>query len=247
MTYCVGLALDEGLVVLSDTRTNAGVDHISTFAKSYVFEKPGERALVLTTAGNLAISQAVINLLNEGIENPTTGKQETLFDTPTMFRTAALVGAAIRRVFKYDAEALGAQGVKFDVSFLVGGQIDGRPMRLFHVYSAGNFVEATTDTPFFQIGETKYGKPILDRAVNHATTLKEAIKIALISMDSTLRSNLTVGMPVDLTVIRRGSHTVALQKRITEADPYFAQAREDWSQSLRAALKTMPSPGWLQD
>lgn len=245
MTYCVGLDLKQGLVMLADSRTNAGVDHISTFSKLHVFEEPGRRMIALMTAGNLAITQAVVNMVQEGLENPKTGEVETIETVPSMFRAAQLVGDAVRQVYRTDGEALQAQGVPFDVSLLVGGQILGRSMRLFQVYAAGNFIEATEDTPFLQIGERKYGKPILDRSVTPGTPLPEAVKLALISMDSTLRSNLTVGMPIDLLVYQRDSCRVGLRRRITEDDPYFRMIRERWSDALRAAYRAIPEPDFL--
>ncbi|MBR0661618.1 proteasome-type protease [Neoroseomonas oryzicola] len=243
MTYCVGLYLNEGLVLLSDTRTNAGVDHISTFGKMHVEEVPGERMVALLSAGNLAISQAVWNRLVEGVWLE--GQTHTLRDVPTMFRAAQLVGAAVRAVFDTDGPTLRAQGIAFDVALLLGGQIGGQPQRLFMIYAAGNFIEATEDTPFLQIGEHKYGKPILDRAVTPDTTLVDGVKLALISMDSTLRSNLTVGMPLDLLVYRANTQVVALRKRITEDEPYFRLVREGWSNSLREAYRAMPAPDWV--
>jgi putative proteasome-type protease len=243
MTYCVGLYLKEGLVMLSDTRTNAGVDHISTFCKMHVEEVPGERMIALLTAGNLAISQAVWNRLQEGIWLD--GQSHTLRDVPSMFRAAQLAGAAVRAVFDTDGPTLRAQGIAFDVSLLLGGQIGGQAQRLFMIYAAGNFIEATEDTPFLQIGEHKYGKPILDRAVTPDTTLVNGVKLALISMDSTLRSNLTVGMPLDLLVYRADTQRVALRTRITEDEPYFRSVREGWSSSLREAYRAMPAPDWV--
>jgi putative proteasome-type protease len=243
MTYCVGLFLNDGLVLLSDTRTNAGVDHISTFSKMHVEEVAGERVLALLSSGNLAISQAVWNRLQEGVWLD--GERHTLRDVPTMFRAAQLVGAAVRAVFEADGPSLRAQGIGFDVALLLGGQIAGQAQRLFMVYAAGNFVEATSDTPFLQIGEHKYGKPILDRVVTPDTSLIHGVKLALISMDSTLRSNLTVGMPLDLLVYRQGTQAVALHKRITEDEPYFRSVREGWSTSLRDAYRAMPVPDWL--
>ena len=240
MTYCIGLDLEHGLVMLADTRTNAGVDHVSTYSKMHLFEKPGERVIVAMSAGNLAISQSVLSLLSEG-EN---GDDETLYTVPSMFKAAERVGWAIRRVYERDGKALKEQGVSFDVSFLLGGQIKGRRMRLFQVYAAGNFIETTEDTPFLQIGEHKYGKPILDRAAGYNTRLSDAVKLALISMDSTLRSNLTVGLPIDLIVYQRDSLAVALQRRIDNDDPYFISIRERWSKALRDAYKEMPDPNW---
>jgi putative proteasome-type protease len=242
MTYCVGLDLKDGLVLLSDTRTNAGVDNISTFSKMHVFEVPGDRLMVLLTAGNLAATQAVVNSVQEGIE--TEGTVETLFTVPSMFRAAHLVGEAVRRVYRVDGPALKAQDIQFDVSFLLGGQIAGRTMRLFQVYSAGNFIEATADTPFLQIGEHKYGKPILDRVVKYDTDLYDGVKLALISMDSTLRSNLTVGLPIDLLVYRRDSGKIELRRRMTEDDDYFRMIRERWSSALKDAYSAIPRPPW---
>jgi putative proteasome-type protease len=243
MTYCVGLFLNDGLVLLSDTRTNAGVDHISTFSKMQVEEVPGERVLALLSSGNLAISQAVWNRLQEGVALD--GERLTLRDVPTMFRAAQLVGAAVRAVFEADGPALRAQGIGFDVALLLGGQIAGQPQRLFMVYAAGNFIEATADTPFLQIGEHKYGKPVLDRALTASTSLHDGVKLALISMDGTLRSNLTVGLPLDLLVCREGTQAVTLRKRITEDEPFFQAVREGWATGLREAFRAMPAPDWL--
>lgn len=242
MTYCVALNLREGLVLLSDTRTNAGVDHIATYGKMNVVEVPGERVLVLLTAGNLAITQTIVNLLHEGVEHE--GVVETLASVPTMLRAAQLVGAAVRKVYHSDGEALQAQNVAFDISIILGGQIEGRPPRLFQIYSAGNFIEATPDTPFLQIGEHKYGKPILDRAAAFDTPLYDGVKLVLVSMDSTLRSNLTVGLPIDLLVYRRDALRVELKRRIGEDDEYFRMIRERWSAALREAYRAIPVPQW---
>jgi putative proteasome-type protease len=243
MTYCVGLFLDEGLVFLSDTRTNAGVDHISIFSKMQVEEVPGERVLVMLSAGNLAITQQVWNRLQEGIWLQ--GQKHYLRDVPSMFRAAQLVGQAVRDVWQADGASLQSQGVGFDVSLLLGGQIIGEAPRLFLIYSAGNFIEATADTPFLQIGEIKYGKPILDRAVSCKTSIGDAVKLVLVSMDSTLRSNLTVGMPLDLLIYRTDSFRVALHKRIAEDEPYWRAAQQDWAKALRDAYVAMPLPDWL--
>ena len=245
MTYCVGLHLDEGLVLLSDTRTNAGVDHISTFSKMHVLAEPGERVIVMMSAGNLALTQTVVNLVTEGFDSESLGEGMTLSSVPTMFKAAQLTGEAIRDVYVRDGEAMQAQNVPFELSILLAGQIAGRRMRLFQVYSAGNFIEATADTPFLQIGEHKYGKPILDRSVTAETSLSDGVKLALISMDSTLRSNLTVGLPVDLLVYRRDSLEVGLQQRLTEENEYFRLIRENWSEALKSAYKSIPSPPWF--
>lgn len=246
MTYCVGLRLKDGLVLLSDTRTNAGVDHISTFAKMSVVETPGERVIALMSAGNLAVTQGVVHLVNEGIDVDETGKLETLRTVDSMYGAARLVGAAVRRMYDRHGQAMKAQNIGFDVALLLGGQIKGRSVHLFEVYAAGNFIEATEDTPFLQIGEHKYGKPILDRAARYDTDLTDAIKLALISMDSTLRSNLTVGLPMDLLVYRRDTLEVSIRRRITEDDPYFRDLRERWSNALRDAYRTMPRPEWAE-
>jgi putative proteasome-type protease len=200
MTYCVGMLLDAGLVCLSDSRTNAGVDHINTFRKMNLFERAGERVLVLMSAGNLAVTQTLVSLLRERL----TAEGPNLYSVPNLFEAARHVGDCLRDVHKRDAEALNEFGIEFNASFILGGQILGEEPRLFHIYSAGNFIEATRDTPYFQIGEAKYGKPIIDRVICPETTLDEAAKCALISMDSTIRSNLSVGLPLDLLVLRTG-------------------------------------------
>ncbi len=242
MTYCVGLKLKQGLVFMSDTRTNAGLDNISTYRKLHVVAEPGERVLAIATAGNLSVSQSVISLLNEGLENPQTGEAETIRQVPTMFRAAQLVGRAIRQVRANEAQALEEAKLSFEVSMLFGGQIRGGPMRLYMIYSAGNFIECTRDTPFLQIGEHKYGKPILDRAISYQTDLYDALKIGLISMDSTMRSNLAVGLPIDIAVIRRDTLQPEVSRRIEAGEPYFHDLRERWSAALRAAHIAIPRP-----
>ncbi len=243
MTYCVGLCVAEGVVMLSDTRTNAGLDNISIFSKMHVVEVPGERALVLMTAGNLAITQTVWNLLQQGVW--TEGAQLRLTDVHDMFAAAQLVGAAVREVARRDGPALAAQGLGFDCSLLLGGQIAGGSPRLFLIYSAGNFIEATADTPFLQIGEHKYGKPILDRVLSVDTSLVEGVALTLISMDSTLRSNLSVGLPLDLAVLRRDALALCARRRITEDDPYYRTIRDGWSSALRDAYQALPRPDFV--
>ena len=231
MTYCVGLCLREGLLLLGDTRTNAGVDNISVFSKLQHVEVPGERVLGLCTAGNLAITQAVWGHLQEGVALD--GRLAKLQDVPTMFQAARLVGAAVRAIYEQDGQALSQQNIGFDCSLLVGGQIGAEPPRLFLVYSAGNFIEATADTPFLQIGEHKYGKPILDRVIKPNTSLQDAQKAVLLSMDSTLRSNLSVGMPLDLAVIAKDDCKVTQKRRIEAGDEAFRAMSEAWSRALR--------------
>ncbi|MFT8246302.1 peptidase [Roseomonas sp. BN140053] len=243
MTYCVGLFLQQGLVMLADTRTNAGVDNIATFSKMFTVTEPGERALCLLSSGNLAITQAVWNRLGEGVFLD--GQRQTLLSVRSMFQAAQLVGAAIRAIYAADGPSLAAQKVGFTVSMMLGGQIAGGPMRLYLVYAAGNFIEATPDTPFLQIGEAKYGKPMLDRVLTHETGLVDGIKLCLISMDDTLRSNLSVGMPLDLLVYREGTARIGLQRRITENDPYFLSLRDSWSGQLRDIYGALPVPDWL--
>jgi putative proteasome-type protease len=241
MTYCIGMLLDQGIVMVSDSRTNAGVDNISTFRKVTVFQKPKDRVFVLMTAGNLAASQAVVNLLREAVAEPDQG-HANLFDVSTMFDAARCVGDAIREVHRRDAESLKAFGLEFNVNCLLGGQIAGEPPRLFSIYPAANFIEATVDTSYFQIGEFKYGKPILDRVITRQSSLEEAAKCGLISMDSTIRSNLSVGLPIDLVLVRTGELRVGLHRVIDADDPYFHQIRNGWGEALRNAFRALPDP-----
>jgi putative proteasome-type protease len=247
MTYCCGILVRDGLVMIADTRTNAGVDNISTFRKLHVFEEPGKRVMALASAGNLSVSQTVISMLNEGVENPETGEIERLADAPSMFQAAQRVGRAIRQVHKAVAGQLEESNLPFEVSFLFGGQIAGRRLRLFQIYAAGNFIECTTDTPYLQIGEHKYGKPILDRAVKYDTDLYDALKIGLVSMDSTMRSNLAVGLPIDLMILRRDAPKAELNYRIEPGEPYFHDLRERWSAALRAAHMAIPRPPYANE
>jgi len=242
MTYCCGILVRDGLVMIADTRTNAGLDNISTFRKLHVFTNPGERVLALATAGNLSISQTVRATLTEGMENPETGEKETLLNAPTMFQAVQRIGKAVRLVRATESPALKAADVEIDVAFLFGGQIKGGPVRLYMVYSAGNFIECTTDTPYLQIGEHKYGKPVLDRAIRFDTDPYDGLKIGLISMDSTMRSNLGVGLPIDILVARRDAFNPELHYRIEPGEPYFQDLRERWSAALRAAHIAIPRP-----
>jgi len=242
MTYCVGILVREGLVMIADTRTNAGVDNIATFRKLHVFERPGHAALGIATAGNLAVTQSALTMVAEGMKNPETGALETLLDMPSMFAAAKFLGRAVREARASIGEGLDQEDTVFHVSLLFGGQIEGGRLRLFLIYAAGNFIEATPDTPYLQVGEHKYGKPILDRSVTEQTTLDEALKLGLISMDSTIRSNLSVGLPIDLITIRRDTQRIELRYRIDAAEPYFHDLRERWSAALRAAHKAIPPP-----
>jgi len=239
MTYCIATLLDTGLVFLSDSRTNAGVDHVNTFRKMHVFERSSDRVLVLMTSGNLAVSQAVVHELHEQIARH---DDQSLHSVNSTFDAAVLVGEALRAVHQRDAASLKEHGIEFNAAFILGGQIRGEAPRLFHIYAAGNFIEATEDTPYFQIGESKYGKPILDRVITRSSSIAEATKCVLISMDSTIRSNLSVGLPLDLVCVRRDALKVQLHRSITADDEYFRMIRSGWSDSLRHAFHTLPNP-----
>ena len=234
MTYCVGLRLDRGIVFASDTRTNAGVDNISVFSKMHVWERPGERVLVLMTAGNLAFTQSVVSLLNE---NCNLGPEHhSLLTATTMFQAARIVGETVRDLRRNELEMIEKEPGLFNASFILGGQILGEAPRLFLIYQEGNFIEATKDTSYFQIGEHKYGKPILDRVAKPEMRMGVAAKLVLISFDSTLRSNLSVGMPIDLLIYKRDEFKVGEQRRIGERDPYFRKLSSAWSQAIRDAF-----------
>lgn len=240
MTYCVAAQLQAGLVFLADSRTNAGVDQISVFRKLSVFERPGERVMVLMTSGNLAVSQSVVNMLSTHHSD----SPESIWNAPNMFEATRIVGDAIRQVHKRDAEALHEQGVEFNVTLIFGGQIGGERCRLFQIYSAGNFIEAHEECPYFQIGEAKYGKPILDRVLQPDTSLDEAAKCALISMDSTLRSNISVGLPLDLLVYDADTLQVTRFANIDEHNEYFQMIRSSWGERLRQVFAEIDDPVW---
>jgi putative proteasome-type protease len=235
MTYCVGLLVDTGLVLLSDSRTNAGVDQINTFRKMATFHRANERVLVLLSAGNLAITQAVINLLHEAPEDS---------DQPPRIYVARVIGDALREIHARDAEMLKEQGHDFNANFILGGQVLGEEPRLFHVYSAGNFIESSIDTPYFQIGESKYGKPIIDRVISRSSSLAQAAKCALVSMDSTIRSNLSVGPPLDLAIIRRDEFRLATHISIDLENEYFKMIRTRWGFALQEVFSELPNPNW---
>jgi putative proteasome-type protease len=233
--------------MFADTRTNAGVDNISTFRKLHVFTEPGQRIMAIASAGNLSISQSVISMLREGWENPETGESESLMGSPTLFQAAQRVGHIIRRLHKVEGAALEESDVKFDVSFLLGGQVRGERPRLFMLYSAGNFIECTRDTPYLQIGEHKYGKPVLDRAITYDIDLYDALKVGLVSVDSTMRSNLSVGLPLDVLIVQRDAFVAQLDYRIEPGEPYFHDLRQRWSAALRAAHASIPRPPYKTD
>ncbi len=239
MTYAVALRLEGGLVFAADTRTNAGVDNIAQYKKLQHWQRPGDRVLVLLAAGNLAVTQAVVSLLNEHLAEDENEEMPTLFTAPNMYRAARVVGDAIREARRIDGAALEASKLGFNTNFIFGGQIKGEQPRLFQIYPEGNFIEATDDTPFFQIGEHKYGKPILDRVARSDMRLGEAAKLILLSFDSTLRSNLSVGMPLDLVMYERDSLDVMREKRISADDEYFRKLSGAWSDALRQAFSTI--------
>jgi len=245
MTYCVAVKTRAGLVFLSDSRTNAGLDQISTFRKMIIYEKPGDRFMTLLSAGNLSISQSVREVLQiEKLVEPGQDEPLTIWNAKSMFDACRVLGAAVRRVYERDAAALRASGVEFNVSMIFGGQIGTEGMRLFQIYSPGNFIEATDETPYFQIGESKYGKPVLDRVITPDTPLDEAAKCALVSMDSTLKSNLSVGLPLDMVVYQAGSlHTDRIMC-IDEHNPYFQMLRSSWGDKLRQMFDSIEDPMW---
>jgi putative proteasome-type protease len=240
MTYCVAMSLDSGMIFASDSRTNAGVDQIARFSKMRIFHREGDRLIVTLSSGNLSITQNAVNILEQRAR--LVDKGPNLWNVQSMFEAAGLLGEALREVKTRDGPYLMQNNIDAHANFIVGGQIAGEPHRLFEVYSEGNFIEATPDTPYLQIGEHKYGKPILDRSVTEETKLYDALKLGLISMDSTMRSNLGVGLPIDLAVVRRDALKCELSYRIEEGEPYFHDLRESWSSALRAAHVAIPQP-----
>jgi putative proteasome-type protease len=243
MTYCIGINLDEGLLFASDSRTNAGVDDVRRFGKMRVFAIDGDRVIVTLSAGNLSLTQNTLNLIEHRANH---GEGIGLYGARSMFEVATLVGDAMREIRKRDAPYLRDSGVEANGTFIVGGQIHGEPPRLFQVYAEGNFIETNPDTPYFQTGEIKFGKPILDRVITPRTSMDEAAKCALVSFDSTMRSNLSVGPPIELLLYRRDSLQVGLRRRLEDDDPYLNRVRTYWNDSLRNALQSLPDPDWLQ-
>lgn len=242
MTYCVGILLNDGLIFASDSRTHAEVDNYAKFCKMTVFERADDRVIVLLSSGTLAGTQAVISVLKQRGEAGEGGS--TLWTARTMFDAVIVVSDAMRDIERRDGSYLGASGISFNASFIVGGQIKGEPMRLFRIYAEGNFIEAGLDTPFLQTGETKYGKPILDRVITPDTRLADATKCVLVSFDSTMRSNLSVGMPIDLICYERDSLAVTMRRRFEEGDPYFTSLSRDWSEGIRVVFRQLPPLPW---
>ena len=243
MTYCVGMLLKAGLVMLSDSRTNAGVDNISTYCKMTIWENPGERVIVAMSAGNLAITQSAIQLMNEG--NPHGDTRTSMKTVSSMTEAARLAGWALREVDRVDGAALRASGTGFSAALIIGGQIKGRQMRMFNVYAEGNFIQAMPETPYLQIGEFKYGKPIIDRVVRQDTPLLTAAKCGLVSMDSTVKSNLTVAPPIDLMIYEHDSLKVKVHQVMEDDDPYWNAVRKAWSDGLRDRFQKLPDPPWV--
>jgi putative proteasome-type protease len=242
MTYCVGVRLDEGMIFASDSRTNAGLDNFAKFCKMTVFERKGDRVLVLLSSGNLAGTQAIISLLTQRAEDP--NNTASLWNARTMFDTANLVSDAMRDIETRDGPFLEASEVTFNASFILGGQIRGETPRLFRIYAEGNFIEAGPDTPYVQTGETKYGKPVIDRVIVGSTTLGDAAKCVLVSFDSTMRSNLSVGMPIDLICYERDTFEIRMRRRFAEGDPYFTSLHRGWSEGTRKVFRELPELIW---
>lgn len=241
MTYCVGILVKDGLAMLADTRTNAGVDNVSTYRKLRIFGNDGRRLIAVASAGNLSTTQAALERARLGVVAPDTQRTESIETTGTIHRAAYLLGQALHAT-REEMKALKQDDLDFDATLLVGGGVAGEPARLFLVYGAGNFIECCPDTPYLQIGETKYGRPILDRALTYGTALDEAVKIALISFSSTMRSDLAVGLPIDLVTLRPGQCRAELIHRIDDDDAYYRDLDDRWSEALRAAQASIPTP-----
>ncbi|MEM9278898.1 MAG: proteasome-type protease [Pseudomonadota bacterium] len=239
MTYCVGLRLNKGLVFMSDTRTNAGVDNISVFRKMFTWSQPGDRVVTLLTAGNLATTQSVISILDERTKAPEERKP-SLLEVPSMFRVAQIVGETLRDVVQSNATSGQNADSAFNATIIVGGQIKGGEQQLFLVYPEGNFLEASADTPFFQIGETKYGKPILVRAYDPDMSFNDAVKLLMVSFDSTIKANLSVGLPLDFQMHEKDAFDVTEERRVERDDPYFNTISSGWGEALKSAFHSLP-------
>jgi putative proteasome-type protease len=241
MTYCLGIITRHGLFLAADSRTNAGVDNISTYQKLFDFSDPGQRIILLATSGNLSITQAVLNGLRQDLKSEEGGNLHTL---PTIYDIAQYVGGKMRQIQSQERPWLEKDGIDYHCKFLLGGQVRGEAPGLFMIYSQGNFIQATPETPFLQIGETKYGKPILDRTLTYDTPLEEAAKCGLLSIDSTMKSNISVGPPIDLVMYETDSFWLRHQLKLRLDDPYLAKMRQLWEISLRQAFERMPSIEW---
>jgi putative proteasome-type protease len=236
------MSLDAGMIFASDSRTNAGVDQIARFSKMRSFIRDGDRVIVMLSSGNLSITQSAVNLVEQRARN---GDELSLWNAQSMFDVARLVGDALREVKSRDGPYLLQNNIDSSANFIVGGQIKGEPARLFDVYSEGNFIEATAETCYFQIGESKYGKPVIDRVVTRSTSLLDATKCTIVSFDSTMRSNISVGLPIDILVYEADSLTVKLKRRIEESDGYFQLVHTQWGEGLRRVFAQLPDPDWL--
>lgn len=242
MTYCVGVMVDAGMVFASDSRTNAGVDNISRFRKMRIFQRASDRVIVILSSGNLSITQNSVNLLEQGAADGSGAAN--IWNVNSMFNVAELIGQSLRSVRERDVPFLSQGNVDSGASFVVGGQIHGERQRLFNVYSEGNFIEATPETPYFQIGESKYGKPVIDRVVNRYTNLYDAAKCIMVSFDSTMRSNISVGLPIDMVWYDNNSLSVRLERRIEEDDAYFNLIHTQWGEGLKRVFAQLPNPDW---
>jgi putative proteasome-type protease len=243
MTYCVAMALDAGMIFASDSRTNAGMDQIARFSKMRVFARPGDRVVVMLSSGNLSLTQSAVNILE--LRNREGDAVANVMNAPSLFDVARLLGDALREVRVRDAGYLEQNNIDASASFIVGGQVAGENPRLFHVYGEGNFIEATSETCYFQIGESKYGKPVIDRVVSRDTSLIDATKCVLVSFDSTMRSNISVGLPIDLIVYETDSLEVRVRRRLDEDDPYFRMVHAQWGEGLRRVFGELPDPDWM--
>ena len=242
MTYCVGILLNEGIVFASDSRTNAGIDNIASFCKMTVFERAGDRVVILLSSGNLAGTQSVISLLKQRGESTDKGREQpNIWTARTLFDVATIVSDSVRAVERRDSEHLAASATPFNASFIIGGQIKGEPPRLFRTFAEGNFIEAGSDTSFFQTGEAKYGKPIIDRVITPSTNLSDAMKCVLVSFDSTMRSNLSVGMPIDLVCYERDALRINIRHRFAPGDAYFSSLSKAWSEGVRSVFRSLPA------
>jgi putative proteasome-type protease len=244
MTYCVAIRLDSGMIFASDSRTNAGVDHIATFCKMRVYEKTDDRVIIVLSSGNLGTTQGVINILDRHLHAREC--EQTIWNVPSMFDVATLTGDALREMGTRDGAALSQSGIDASASLIIGGQIRGEQQRLFNIYPQGNFIETSDETPYFQLGESKYGKPILDRVITTGTPQKEAAKCVLISFDSTVKSNISVGLPIDMLWYPNNALRVGVQQRIREGDPYFSMLRQRWGGGLRRVFGELPDPDWME-
>jgi putative proteasome-type protease len=242
MTYCVGVLLESGMVFASDSRTNAGVDHVSSFRKMTVYERPDDRVIVILSSGNLSVTQNAINVLEQ--QSRSGEGAPSIWAARSMYEVATMLGDCLREVKQRDGPYLTQHNIDASANFIVGGQLRGEAQRLFMLYQEGNFIEATPDTTFFQIGETKYGKPIIDRVVKPSTSIVDATKCVLISFDSTMRSNVSVGLPIDLVCYTNDALRVQLRRRIGETDPYFTMIHHQWGEGLRRVFAQLPDPYW---